>query len=182
MEENERTENARRTRVWAPQTLLGAILFALFIGITGNGLWELLIKPGMSESSRAAVTLYTAGSETLRDSIYASAALDPTHQATLMLLLLALVYVPVVVLSGFIGYLLPMALPKLKHWVRRVLRLKPSANESATTRPPRFAIGVVFFLMLVLIATGRIGFALVNESVVVWRSLPRQLTDLLPVP
>jgi hypothetical protein len=82
-------------RVWsrqAPITIIGVVL----LGLLGSGLYDLLVKPGMTTFSRLFLDVITLGSEMLRDSAYSSAALDPRPVGGLLLLQGAMV-----LLGGF---------------------------------------------------------------------------------
>lgn len=72
-----------------PLTIVGALILA----IVSNILYDLLVKPGLSSFGRLFLTILTLGSETLRNSAYSSAALDPTPVTGLMILLAALLFV-----------------------------------------------------------------------------------------
>jgi hypothetical protein len=63
------------------------VLGALVLGALGNGLWEILAKPGLTTAGRALLNVATFGSTRIRDSAYASAASDPTPLPALLVLL-----------------------------------------------------------------------------------------------
>ncbi|PYS27914.1 MAG: hypothetical protein DMF75_19615 [Acidobacteria bacterium] len=62
------------------------VLGTVILGAVGSGLWDLLMKPGVSRFGRLFLGIITFGSKTLRDSAYSSAALDPTSLPALVIL------------------------------------------------------------------------------------------------
>lgn len=84
--------------------LLGAVL----IGAIGSGVWEMVVRPGLSGIARGVLTVLTFGSNTLRDAAYSTAALGAESLPALMLLYaLALVPLLVMVRVGFRSFVGP---------------------------------------------------------------------------
>lgn len=87
-------EKKHRIRNW----ILGT-LGALVIGAAGSGLWDLLAKPGLTWMGRSVLNVLTLGSDTIRDSAYQDAALNPGAVPALM----SLITFNAVVFGGVFG-------------------------------------------------------------------------------
>jgi hypothetical protein len=88
-----------------PKTVLGTLVLTLLLGVISSGLWDFLFKPGITKIGRVLLAIVTFGSESIRDSAYASAALDPTPLPALVGVLLAS-WLPLIVASGLLGKVL----------------------------------------------------------------------------
>src|SRR2546427_8335681 len=67
------------------QRIIGAGFATIILGIIGSGLWDMVVKPGVTGFGRFTLSLFTLGSVTLRNAAYSSAALDPTPLPALMI-------------------------------------------------------------------------------------------------
>src|SRR5258706_15731169 len=82
-----RGEKWLRRAIWT-------IAVIIFYHVVGAALWEEIARPGLSRFGRLLLSIATFGSVKIRDSAYASAALDPTPLAPLVLVtILASIFV-----------------------------------------------------------------------------------------
>jgi hypothetical protein len=56
------------------------------LALLGSALWDFLIKPGLTGTWSNVLAFLTFGSKTIRDSVYAFAALDPSSLPALLLI------------------------------------------------------------------------------------------------
>jgi len=65
--------------------VIWAALGTIFLGAIGSGVWEIFARPGLSKFGRLVLSIVTLGSQTVQDSAYSTAALDPTPVAPLLM-------------------------------------------------------------------------------------------------
>jgi len=109
------------------RALGGAVLLA----VVGNGVWDLLARPGLTTVGRAVLNFVTFGSNAVKDAAYSSAALDP-YPVSALLILLFLVSIP---------FSLMLARPVIDRWRRerrhlgmralKVLRMEQDGDPRA---------------------------------------------------
>jgi hypothetical protein len=161
-----------------PISLLGV----LFIGIITNTIYDLVIKPSLLDLGNFTLRLITLGSAKVQDSIYISAALDPTATTSLKL------YFWVVLLA-----LIPMF-----YWINKItsqsqkiqknsselieeigaenIKEKIKSLERTLFKLQIFGLilGFVFFI------TTLTSFLVQSQAVNIWRTFNANLTILSP--
>jgi hypothetical protein len=68
---------------------LRAATYAIFLGLIGSALWDLVAKPGMGRVATALLSVAGALSSTVKDAPYSMAAIDPSTLPALLLLIIA---------------------------------------------------------------------------------------------
>lgn len=158
---------------FSPKTVVGALVSALMVGIVSSGLWDLLFRPGVTHAGRVALSLVTLGSETIRDQAYASAALDPTPIPALLLFFIVAL-APVVIGSLWLGAL---------HGRRSAEKSSKLIDEESGGDPrvaidlirdriarlQRIAKAIGATYLIALSCVTLISYAVVNQSVAIWR-------------
>lgn len=166
------------------KTALGcaATIGTIVLGAIGSGVWEIVARPGVNRIGNFLTTLFTFGSQRLRDLPFESAALDPTPLSSLIL-----VYLTSSIPSFLIGIVVALLLAR-----RTVLSLRRQVEEAhsivadttaaaahkdetrrtLTSRLRKWGLvstaGLLFILVLGLTFAG-IAFSVLNRSVLVWR-------------
>lgn len=143
----------------APITIIGVI----GIGIIGNILYDLVIKPGLSESGRFILNTITLGSTTIRDYAYAQAAIDPTSVSSLFLLLI-ITALP----FAFIVNKTLFKVPVIKNTL---------ANKDSGKSTIKAIFTLMYYILPVIVL---IMFLIHNQSVAIWRTFNANLNIVAP--
>jgi hypothetical protein len=88
---------------------LAAVVVALILGALGSGIWETLFRPTLGSLSRVALSIVALGSETVRNSVYREAALNPTALPSLGWMLV----LSVAITGTSLGFAFARVLPRL---------------------------------------------------------------------
>ena len=153
---------------------------AVCLALVGSAMWDFLVKPGITWFGTGLLSVLTFGSATVRDSVYSSAAVDPTSlpaMLTMQMLILAVV--------GTFGLWLGRA-----HGSRRDERDRlqiPSLSKAealhalATIKKSRgraeWAMGVYAFVMSVFLIASA---AHITASIGVWNSFHANMRICAP--
>lgn len=78
-----RDENTQKAKF---ATAFKVTIVAILIGAIGSGVWDLIAKPGLSKFGNLFLTIFTLGSNKIRDYAYSAAASDPSPIAPLIIL------------------------------------------------------------------------------------------------
>jgi hypothetical protein len=79
-----------------PKTIKSAAVTVIALGILTNWIYDILFKPGVSYVSAILIDFVTLGSNTFRNAIYSSAAVDPTALPALIVMFAAVMSLPYV--------------------------------------------------------------------------------------
>lgn len=198
MSESQASSQSRSVRQW----VIG-IAGTLILGALGSGVWDLLFKPGIGRFGRWCLSLMTLGSESLRDAVYESAALDPTPLPSMMLLIVGVSLPLGVALAGVGSYwrlrdIKDGRLDKAINDAGEEGKDKTTAAESsvghtepkqeeqineetrATFARTRRAIVSLLSVLILLSLPMIIGAIAVNQSILIWRAFHADLSICRP--
>lgn len=162
----------------APITILGVLL----LGIIGSSLYDLLVKPGLTNFGRFVLDAVTLGSVTVKDAAYSSAAMNPTPVSALVLLQAGLFLTTLPALS-ILGRTIArretntieFKLEKAYEEERKEKILEEMNKLTKKLRKLRLAFWLLFVPWFFALA---IGFSVHNQSVLVWRAFNVNLAIL----
>ena len=140
----------------APSTLFGIII----IGIIVSLLYDLVVKPGLSQFGRIILNAITFGSTTIRDYAYSQAALDPTSVSALILLL----FIMLTPLSMLVS-------SKIVSIIKARINSDEQQQKSSITKK---LIQYVFPLILLIM------FSVHNQSIAIWRTFNANINIITP--
>lgn len=165
----------------APSTILGLVLLT----VVGSVVYDMLVRPGLSSATRFILSIITFGSATIRDSAYASAAMDPTPLTSLILLL--------AMVSGVVSLVIVSWMPRSRR--RAAITALEDSLELVTTaeerqeviRKPHAAYCRVYRSDIALRIFSTIGvlviavaFMVHNQSVLIWRTFHSNIAIVEP--
>lgn len=167
-----------------PSTLVGAV----FLAIASSGAYDLLVKPGLTTFGQSVLNVVTFGSQTLKNSVYSSAAADPGPVTALLLLQLCLL-----VFSGLAGFMVAAVQTvdsndKIDVRLAAISVKRPELSELEVLEEHRdklkrmakrlgwglFATNALFLLGFVVLLTVH------SQSVAVWRVFNQNIAILSP--
>jgi hypothetical protein len=158
------------SRLISARNVAGAAVLTIVLGAFGSGLWELVFRPSLGRLGRFSLDLMTFGSERAINWAYASAALNPTPIAALVLVVLVSA-IPFWGLGVYMGY-------KTRRALKRHLDTNPPRRTLL-----RIATVVEWSLVAALTLTAFIAFVgvrVLNQSVLVWRVFNTDLALIAP--
>ncbi|MBD9599233.1 hypothetical protein IB252_05200 [Pseudomonas sp. PDM10] len=162
----------------APITIIGVIV----IGVIGSAIYDAIVKPGFGVVSKFLFSVFTLGSQRMKDSAYSNAALDPSSLPSLMLLMFLIIGMVV-----FVSF--NTASSEMRR--RRLDRGRQGGDQSECRNGPTEKKPITKVKLQVAIYTSRFSavifliFAYVmisttNQSILVWRIYNANLAIIAP--
>jgi hypothetical protein len=157
---------------------------ALAIAGLGNGVWELLYRPGIGVLGRSASAI--AGR--MEAAVYTSAALDPTSISSLIVLLLILGLAAAATVASVIAVFI---FPKLfkrqffppdphDHQTEQSYLQALDAYEKASNKRRKLRRAALVAAALYVVGFGFLVFSTQSESILVWRTFHQNLDICAP--
>lgn len=169
---------ARRATKWVLGTL-GALALA---GL-GNGVWELLFRPGIGFLGALASGI----ADRMDTAVYENAALDPTAVSSLMVLLLVMgVMAGMATLSLFAAFFFPTIIKKISPPEPENYESEDAFNaaceEYDVARRKRHKLRRFWLVSCVFVTLffSFYVFSIQNESIIVWRTFNQNLAICAP--
>lgn len=164
----------------APITIVGVLI----LGIIGSTLYDLLVKPGLTNFGRFILDAITLGSESLKNAAYSSAALDPTPISGLVLLQVALVVASIPatrLIAASIFRRDKEAIQKKIDALSDEERKSELEDELDLLRSRYLVYRKIFwFIFVPWFIVLYVAFAVHNQSVVIWRTFNTNMAILRP--
>lgn len=148
----------------APVSIAGVLL----MGVIGSSLYDMAIKPGIGSVGKYFLTVVTLGSESIRNSVYASAALDPTSRAQITTL-----SVCVGIFSAFT--IAAILIPGL----RRKLNAEGAQGDAFRASSRRLRKHLIVLVLASTLMVNAITLML-SQSISIWRTYNANLKILAP--
>ena len=183
---------------------IGAALITILIGAIGSGVWDIVAKPGLSKLGRLVLTIITFGSESVKDSAYASAAMDPTPLSSLVVLSIVTTIPLALTALTFYALITARRSPPKTPPINRQGASGGNLDESKDKTPQeevsdlevrlhkleqevvrsylrlkRFAIITIVFFLLTYV-TAQVGLAILNQAVLIRRVFTTNLAIAAP--
>ncbi len=151
-----------RETLLTKKTLL-AIVGALTIGIVASGLYDLLVRPGINYVADWSFTFISIFSETIENSPFSSAALDPTSLPSLLQMLFYTSVLPGI----FLGAISVVVFVKVKE--RRSAEteeIKPTKNRKLKLT---LLISIMVFYIIVIFILLNTFFSVISKAIAIHR-------------
>lgn len=156
-------KNIFRRPIWA---IVGAIV----IGIIGSGLYDLLVKPGISHFGDWFFKIISHSSVAIKNAPFSTAALDPTSLPSLIMLFL-LGSVPISLLI----ILIPIKI--IRDHIRKK-NIKKSEKELKSTKLK--ALILYLFNIILLIIVSQTSVSIINKTILIDRIFHANLKICAP--
>jgi len=153
------------------------IAATLLIGLVGSALWDVITWPGMTKLTRWLLTILTFGSNSIRDSAYSMAALDPYPVTGVIILIVFSTAIP----GAWLGVASARSLIRRRD--RHVETVEKQLNETETDEAKaevtdhldrmrgehRKTLLFVDVILSVLVLSGIVSVWTINQAVLIRR-------------
>jgi hypothetical protein len=139
-----------------------AVVGAITIGVIGSGLYDLLVKPGISHLGDWFFNIVSHWSVTIKDAPFGSAALDPTSLPSLIIIFL-MGSIPIYLFSVIL-FIVPMKAIKEK-LKKKVLTKKKRPSKTLKIASSIAAIVNIVCILLVI----QTALSVLNKSIFIHR-------------
>lgn len=155
----------------APATIVGIVIIGIIVSI----IYDMLVRPGLTTVGRFVLDLLTFGSDTIKDTAYSRAAINPTPTTALFIfsMILSFTMAPVFAYTGYV----------FAKWLRKANLVRnaiDSRNPNSTKAGSRRKFRVFLTLYLFTMIPVHTIFSIQNQSVRIWQSFHTHLATIAP--